>query len=75
VVRARHFRVGVWTGKEFRGVVYAHGNYSITGEALWSKGLPSGTAEAIRVLNDTHPTGLFDGSDLVALLLAAEALT
>ncbi len=74
VMRARHFSVGIWTGKEFRGVHLQHGRWVIVGEEPWSSGPPSGTAEAIRVLNDTHPTSLYDGTDLVALLLAAEAL-
>ena len=32
VMRARHFSVGIWTGKEFRGVHLQHGRWVIVGE-------------------------------------------
>ena len=50
-MRARHFSVGIWTGK-VSGVHLQHGRWVIVSEEPWSSGPPSGTAEAIRVLND-----------------------
>lgn len=72
-VVARNFNVAVWDGVAFRGVTAEHGRYRIIPEAPWSDGWPTGTADALVALNDRFPIGIFDGSDLIGLLLATES--
>lgn len=72
-VVARNFNVGVWNGTAFCGVTTEYGRHRITTEALWSEGWPTGTADALEALNDQSPINIFDGSDLIGLLLAVES--
>ena len=72
-VVARNFNVGVWNGTAFRGVTAEHGRYRVIAEAPWSNGWPTGTADALVALNDQSPISIFDGSDLIGLLLATES--